>query len=553
MLKQELIDEIQKTEYRQICRKLCDNYSDDLYQELVLTLLEYDPKKLEKIPNLQQAKYFIVGIICNMAHSSTSPFHKKYRKKEYPTEIEISDGDVYDYDEDADFEYHYKTATETLDGLYWFDRELFKLYVEHGSLRNVQKATGINRGFVYRSVNKTIDKIKNKAKQVRILLITKPTDDALKYHRQLTPHRRLVDQYNEFSVTQMTGKILDNDKVIEASVDDLTDEALKNFDIVYYLRQISFNEGKVKPTIDRLHGLGLKVVFDIDDYWVLNSAHPMYSKYKEKNVKKETEEALKLVDHVITTTEYFAEQIKPLNTNVTVIPNCISPMDNQFVPRSISSPRMRFGWIGGVYHRADIASMDTAFCKVLGDKEVRDEVQICLGGFNHPNPEYQQIEQMMTCNYEFKATDSSYTEYLYNYTPISEHVSFDKPYRRLWAKSVFEYGTLYNEIDVSLIPLKDFKFNKCKSELKLVEAGWMGKAVIVQDVLPYSKWITHGKNGLLVQPGRPIDWYLNIKKLAKNPNMVKDLAEGLRETINEHFNMDKWNEVRAQLYKRIAG
>jgi glycosyltransferase involved in cell wall biosynthesis len=170
-----------------------------------------------------------------------------------------------------------------------------------------------------------------------------------------------------------------------------------------------------------------------------------------------------------------------------------------------------------------------------------------------PNPEYDSIEKDMTCNYyEFRGSNSTYLDYLFTFTPTMEHISYDKSYRRLYAKDVFNYGDLYNEVDVCLVPLISNEFNRCKSELKIVEAGYMGKAVIVSDTEPYTSWIKHGVNGLKVKDSRNnIDWYVNMRKLILEPNLRKDLAAGLKETITEFFDMDTHNEVRAELYKSL--
>jgi glycosyltransferase involved in cell wall biosynthesis len=555
VLKADLITEVQKDEYKSICRKLHPNLWKDLYQELIVIVLEKDEASIERIKNNNGARFYLVGILLNMVRSVTSPFYKKYRNTFELTD-EVYETDDYDKEKSDKVE----KLTEIIDKQYWFDKHIIKTYMEEGSLRKTAAKTGISVSIVRGSIDNVKQTIKQKMEKINILLVTNKQNSGLKYHRQLAPHARLLDTHPEFNFTKM--EFEGEDKQMEASVDKLTDEYLKTFKIVYYLRQISFQPGKVKATIDRLHNLGCKVVLDIDDYWRLNAGHYMYKAYKAQNVINETEEAVRLVDHVITTTDYFAAIIEKLNPNVTVLPNCIHPEDQQFKPRNIPNERIRFGWIGGVYHKPDIDAISENFCRLVKDSEVRDKYQVCLGGYNlvksrdgvtMPNPEYHAIETNMTCNYyEFKNYDTTYASYLFAFTPTMEHISYDKSYRRLYSKDVFTYGELYNEIDVALVPLISNEFNRCKSELKLVEAGTMGKAVIVSDTEPYTSWIKHGVNGLKVKESRNnIDWYLNIKKLIKEPNLRNDLAAGLKETIEEYFDMDTHNECRAELYKSL--
>ena len=236
-----------------------------------------------------------------------------------------------------------------------------------------------------------------------------------------------------------------------------------------------------------------------------------------------------------------------------MIPNCISPDAKQFVPRVIESPRLRFGWIGGVFHKPDIDEMKQSFSLLNNGKakEFQDVFQLSVGGFSC-SYEYKEIEKTFTANYSFRNSDATYYNYLQQCTPTMEHISFDKPYRRLWGRDIHTYGELYNEIDVALVPLKYNIFNKCKSELKIVEAGWMKKAVICSRITPYQEYIKHGVNGLLVNLARNnIDWFIFIKRLAQNPNQVKDMGEALHETIKTHFDLDKHNLTRAELYKSL--
>lgn len=552
MTKDEIIKEIISGDYRHICARMLNGNPTykDLYQELLLIILEYPEEKLLKIPNLNQAKFFIVRILCNMVHSSDSKFHKTYRGTVQLTSEQVAD-EEYNYNADKEIELLQNITEETIRDAPKLERDMFAIYQKLGTYRAIEAKTGIDHTFAYRTIERTKKRIRNKTKKVKVLLMTQESDDALKYHRQLAPHARLIKMHSEISVGQRRG-YKEHEKIYEPCIDDMSDEQLREFNVIYFLRQLSFFPGRNKEIVDRCHRLGLKVILDIDDNWKLSSDHYMYERYKEKGTRNNTEEALRLVDHVITTTPFFADAIRPLNKNVTVLPNCINPDDKQFIPRHIDGPRIRFGWIGGVYHRADIESMDATFCKLAKDKDVRDDIQICLGGFNYPNQEYEAIEKTMSCNYDFRYSDSTYIEYMFNFTPTSEHISIDKPYRRLWAKDVQHYGELYNEIDVALVPLRDDKFNGCKSELKIVEAGWMGKAVIVSNVLPYSAYIKDGVNGMLVDPSRNnIDWYLAIKRLTKEPERRADMGAALQETIKTHFDMDKHNQTRADLYKSL--
>lgn len=370
-------------------------------------------------------------------------------------------------------------------------------------------------------------------------------------YRQIIPHEYMQNcTTSAYSVEKAQGGY---DKQKEISwVYDMrvpVDEEVKQYNIVSFLRVVNTKQGESKKCIERLQRCGCKVVFDIDDYWKLPSSHYQYKYYKRHKVADYKIEAIRAADVVTTTTEHFAEIIYEYNKNVAVLPNCILPYDKQFIKREIESPRIRFGWIGGIYHKCDIGDIEKTFPALYADKEIKNKWQICLGGFTL-NPESVYMERIMTNNYD---VSKEYFEYLKQGTEASEHISFDQPYRRLWGKEYWNYGDMYNQIDVALIPLRMDSFNACKSELKLIEAGTMKKPCIVSNVLPYKTIAKDGTNALCVDPFKnETDWYLYIKKLIKEPNLRKDLGEALYETVKEKFNIETITKKRIELYDKLT-
>ena len=83
----------QDKELRQICRKIGGNLSDDLFQELMVILLEYNEQKLIDIYNKGYYKWFLVKTLTNQFNSNSSPFNKKYR----PKDIDYIITDNYDH------------------------------------------------------------------------------------------------------------------------------------------------------------------------------------------------------------------------------------------------------------------------------------------------------------------------------------------------------------------------------------------------------------------------------------------------------------------------
>lgn len=417
---------------------------------------------------------------------------------------------------------------------------------------------------------------------MKILIVTTEALTGLNYHRQFQPHIHLQDKYGyEYSKCY--------------SLTTLTDEEIAQHDIVSFLR-IAEDPSKVEnPTasIERAKKLGCITILDIDDYWNLHPKHGQFETYKTFNYPFHAVEGLKAVDWVTTTTEHFADKIREFNKNVTVLPNSINPNTPQFKPSPTENDRVRIGWIGGVFHAEDLKMVHSGFNKVWKDVS-HSKFQFCLGGWNYPNkleyvkhqlkeapfndgmrnlfkafetalllgkdvetnqifrkefgnePPYDLIEGYMTDFLKYPK-EEEYKQFLKK-KERSDTIGIDKPYRRLHGLKPDEYATLYNEIDVALVPLIENSFNSYKSQIKIIEAGYFKKAVIVSNVSPYT--IDMNKdNGVLVSPKG--DWGTAMKSMIHNKNRREDLAEALHEHVMENYLMDKTNIIRHQLYQTL--
>ncbi len=67
----------------------------------------------------------------------------------------------------------------------------------------------------------------------------------------------------------------------------------------------------------------------------------------------------------------------------------------------------------------------------------------------------------------------------------SDLISMDEYfYNRVWTKPVTTYASNYRWFDVSLAPIKNHIFNRVKSQLKVIEAGFYKKAIIASIMRP---------------------------------------------------------------------
>ena len=306
-------------------------------------------------------------------------------------------------------------------------------------------------------------------------------------------------------------------------------------------------------------------------FTVLETEKMLNQKLNEKIIAN-----LKVAKYVTTTTEIFANEIRKINKNVFVLPNAINPNEPQFKAETQPSDKLRFGWLGGSSHLHDLGLMK-GFTDVIG-QELRDKSQIFLCGFdtrgtmteiNAQTGEQKQrdilpqetvwarYEEIFTKNYEF--TTPEYKDYLLKFR--QEPWLGDKQfYNRVWTEPVTSYAKNYAKFDVSLAPIMNHMFNRVKSQLKVIEAGFYKKAIIASNIGPYTIDLKHSLqngnfvdgNAILVEEKRNhSDWAKAMKKLIQNPTWAADLGERLYETVKNKYDLNIVTDHRAQLYKSL--
>lgn len=399
--------------------------------------------------------------------------------------------------------------------------------------------------------------------KIRVLVLPSDRTGVGKF-RSVEPHIFLQNKYSEdFHV----------DIDYEPKVND--DNFWKNYDIVHFHRTITKDYVSTPKLIEKLHKMGIVTIADIDDYWLPTREHPAHAMIMNNKLHEKIMDNLRAAQYVTTTTSLFAQEIKKLNKNVFVLPNAINPNEPQFQEKTLPSDKLRFGWLGGSSHLWDLKLLEGNFSKI---SNLKDQYDLYLCGFDvrgtvteidqrtgqqkqRPiKPEetvWAQYEKIFTNNYHF--VDENYKNFLLSYK--QEQYNDENFYHRVWTLPVTSYAKNYSKFDVSLAPIKNHIFNRMKSQLKVIEAGFYKKAIIASDVGPYTIDLTHSLqngnfvdgNALLVKEHRNHgDWSKFMKKLIQNPSWAEDLGERLYETVSKTYDLNIVTDTRAQIYKSLA-
>jgi glycosyltransferase involved in cell wall biosynthesis len=299
----------------------------------------------------------------------------------------------------------------------------------------------------------------------------------INYHRLITPLRRLEDDIQMFWID---------------SLNKLSDIELDKVDYLIVSRKISVADYGVFRKI--LNKYNIKLVLDNDDFWELekhNQANELYFKYLAHDIKN----TIRIADIIWSPSQVLIKEMKRLNPRAEYhyVPNSINPDDPQWQGVKLHTDQVRFGYLGAMGHSKDVELVGYNF----SDKEMYSIM-------------IEDYPEKFGANYVMSPRDP------------------------------FSYGKLYQYFDVSLVPLGTSKFNQCKSDLKISEAGFTKTAVIASKVTPYKQVIEDGITGILVSD--KLEWKEAIEGMTLKK--AKRLANNLYDFCVEEYHVDKVNEIR---------
>lgn len=373
---------------------------------------------------------------------------------------------------------HYQVE-EVLDRMNHYYANILRAISNGETLTQIHKGASIG----YRTLRDDYKRAKKQFKimyenKIKIAVIIRGIN-GVSYHRLLMPFAKMKRDYGI-------------EIVVLLNKDDEFFNNLEGVTHVVYNRNIS---GLMQPeeTFLKLRAKGIKIICDIDDYWVLPKGHPMRHYYQKSHLDKCIVTNLKLADMVWVTTPILADKVREYNNNVIVVKNALDVTEKQYAYEDLSINFDTFFYSGGSTHLKDL--------KLLGDAFENEKLLV----------KSPRLPKKMNA--------------------IKKQIS-----------EVNSYATDYEHCGICVIPLKNNTFNSYKSELKMIEAGHFAKPVMVSAVNPYNLLSTN-KNSLKVYNN---NWASAIKKIKGNYNMQVDLGLKLKEDVTIKYDLTKENEKRLQ-------
>lgn len=286
---------------------------------------------------------------------------------------------------------------------------------------------------------------------------------------------------------------------------------------------------------------GKKIVMDNDDTYKdgEDGGLKLNAYFNAERVKKglekinQTMDAFAIEADLITvSTEMLAEEMRKLNKNVVVLPNYVDP-DYFDEPLRNEGDKVRIGVTGSIGMSSDIDVLNPIFRHYENDPRVQ------LVFFSLPADPKNNPFLAKSYEDEYNFLDSMNVEW---HSTVHMHEYYDK------------LNSL--KLDMMIIPRTDNYFNRCKSNLKFLEASMFEIPVIAQG-------FTDGKSPYQVNPKDSehmvivtdnSKWVEEMEKLIENKELRREMGRKAREYVLKNYNIEdhthEWEEAYQSIYDR---
>lgn len=290
-------------------------------------------------------------------------------------------------------------------------------------------------------------------------------------------------------------------------------EDVKDHDVVVVQRQLTVQNQRA---MQMLRESGKKVVYDTDDnLWSLPSYNPAKKAFEA--MQEGFDRCIKEAHVVTVSTQGLASALKSrcpnLKAEVLIVPNSLD--FNLFYPTTLNrnDDRIIVGWGGSNTHAGDLDEACKALVSTLS-KFPKMELQ-----FVGMIPERMQGVERVT-----------YREWV----PVGE-----------WANRFSHMAW-----DIALAPLQDNRFNRSKSNLKMLEAAANRIPCLASDVQPYREFCALGGKEMEWLLCRfYTDWEKKLDRLIRDPLYRNYLGDLMYETAKKYYNIENVKDNWAYAFR----
>lgn len=235
---------------------------------------------------------------------------------------------------------------------------------------------------------------------------------------------------------------------------------------------------------------GAKVVLEFDDYLPNIPTRSLYRKKLPQSVIKNMRRAIEQADWLVVSTPTLAQEYIGFHHDVRVASNGL-PLErwNRLEGQRRTGKKMRVGWAGGDSHTGDLAEIRSVI------RDLQGEVEWVFMGMKPDD---------VDCEF-------------HRGVPIEQYP------KKLAALN----------LDLAVVPLEINQFNRCKSNLRLLELGACGVPVICTDIDPYQ-----GDLPVTRVRNRHQDWVAAIRSHIADPVALAAKGDALRDAVLQNWMLE---------------
>jgi len=249
-----------------------------------------------------------------------------------------------------------------------------------------------------------------------------------------------------------------------------------------------------------------KLVIDVDDNLInLDPDHPSYKAYTDpqKNPSLFAQKSLMYADMVVVSTEYLKGFYGDLNKNIYVNPNSID--FKIWKHKKKKHKKLRIGWAGAAGHKENLEMVAKPLQKI---KKKYKNVDIVTFG---------EIPRGFKSDWHKK------------WVPFAK---YSKTYANLG-------------FDIIIAPLRDSRYNRAKSNLRLIEAGALKIPAVASPVEPY-------KNFPCLYAKEEEDWFNQLEKLIKDRTLRNKIGRMAYQEVKEKYEINKNSEALLKKFQQLT-
>jgi len=288
------------------------------------------------------------------------------------------------------------------------------------------------------------------------------------------------------------------------------------WDVVVHQRQNDFNN---LGWVERMRkSVNPVMVYEADDDFLHVDRRSQSALYYTKERIMNSLRYMSKMDAMTVSTEPLKQLYAPYNPNITVIPNAIEFEIIDQLPAKTPHDDIIIGWFGSATHLVDLEVVFPVIADLL--KKYKN-VRFKFGGWP-------------TC-------------------PLLKDLPQDQLIVLPFVNDMMEYYKSLRDVDILITPLADIPFNTCKSNLKFLEGGSQGIAVVASDVTAYNTTVRDGVNGILVKARGATykRWFKTLEDLIHDKPTRDKLGKTAATFIRQNFNQGKIAQQWVDFYAKV--